>query len=108
MALAGAKLRWKKLARSHNFTMEAWSKREFPVEQLQSARVIHYHDFMREENRARFMSTLRAARPDVAEFIHERGPLEMGNSKAQEWLRKGLKWKRGLQQRRHLMRCRML
>lgn len=108
MALAGAKLRWKQLPRSHNFTMEAWSKRDFPREQLLEARVIHYHDFMQPANYERFIATLQAARPDVTEFLRSFGPLCERNSQWKKSFRSALHTARGVRQKIHLCRCRSL
>ncbi|HWB52644.1 MAG TPA: hypothetical protein VG722_00560 [Tepidisphaeraceae bacterium] len=105
MALAGAKLRWRQMARSHNFTMEAWSGRTFAPEQLETARVIHYHDFAQAVNHERFVTILRQAFPDVADFLEQSGPIRGRTTRRNSWMRSGLHMIRGIQQRKHLWHC---
>jgi hypothetical protein len=105
MALAGAKLRWRKLPRSHNFTMEAWSQRQFCGEELREARVIHYHDFFADKNWPRFVEILQTARPDVAKFIQQGGLLSEGGAPWKRWTRSGLRSARRMKQQIHLARC---
>lgn len=78
LAMFKAKLNWRALPFSHNFTVTPRTEDGHlcDQEQLKTAKILHYHDSMLPEHWDKFLSLLQATYPAVADWLIQVGAMK--------------------------------
>lgn len=75
IAVARRSLRWRTLPCSHNFAVNKIRTNDIDPSGFADARIVHYFGSLWEDFFPQFVEITEAHRPDVAEFLRQRGPL---------------------------------
>ena len=78
----------------------------YAPEALRDTVILHYHDALWPGQWPRLMAGMEAARPDVAAWLAETGPMRNPAGTARRLRLKYLKWRRGRRLAAHLAECR--
>ena len=75
IAVAKRSLRWRSLAGSHNFAVNKIRAADIDPAGFADARIVHYFGSLWSDFFPAFLDIAAVHRPDVADFVRERGPL---------------------------------
>jgi hypothetical protein len=75
IAVAKRSLRWRSLAGNHNFAVNKIRATDIDPAGFADARIVHYFGSLWDDFCPNFVELAAIHRPDVAEFVRERGPL---------------------------------
>jgi hypothetical protein len=100
-------LKWRALPVSHNHSINWRShSRLFREREFRDARIIHYHDSMQPHFWDTFLQCIESARPPVAKWLTELGPLRNESSGLNRLWARGLRTFRGRKERAYIESCR--
>jgi hypothetical protein len=100
-------LAYRSLPYTHNYPWGSRTPREwYADETLRKVRILHYHDAMWPPMWPDFIARVRAAHPDVAEWLAPLGPMKNEAPLLHRGLARGLRALRDTQERRHWAACR--
>jgi hypothetical protein len=107
LAAVKEKLRWKPLPHEYNYAVGKKIMDKYEPAKVQHGVILHYHDMMWPENWAKLMQHLKTDRPEIHDWLAERGPLRLEGSVLQKTISKLLKSQRKKKFERHKAACRI-
>jgi hypothetical protein len=108
LAAVKQKLRWKPLPHEYNYAVGRKIMDRYEPAKVKNGIILHYHDMMWPENWATLMQHLKTDRPEVHDWLAERGPLRLEGSALQKLVSKVLKSYRKKKFDRHKSVCRII
>ena len=108
LATVKEKLRWKALPHEYNYAVGRKIMDRYEPAKVKNGVILHYHDMMWPENWAALMQHLKTDRPDIHDWLAERGPLRLEGSVLQKMVSRLLKAHRKKKFDRHKAACRVI
>jgi hypothetical protein len=106
LAMVKEKLRWRALSWTHNFNVLGPLLDQVDPARLREVRLLHYHDAFWPTYWPALLRLLKAARPDVHDWLAPLGPLTNPSSKPWKALSKALRFVRARRYAQYEATCR--
>jgi hypothetical protein len=108
LAAAKLKLNWRPLPHEYNYAVGRKIMDKYEPAKVRNGIILHYHDMMWPENWPTLLQHLKTDRPEIADWLSERGPLQLEGSALQKTISKLLKKYRKKKFDRHKAACRVI